>query len=182
VQPVGTSSPGQSFTITATRGCVNVGSVSITGDFSQTNNCSSVLTTGASCTAQVTFSPSTAGLRSGSLNVPTDNTTLTASLSGTGGVASAALAPTVLDLGGQLVGSASAARSVTLSNTGNIPLNISGIAVTGDFAQTNTCGASLAPGVTCTIQVSFTPSTAGARTGSLVVSDDDPTSATQTTA
>src|SRR5262249_6490216 len=172
VQPVGTSSPGQSFTITATRGCVNVGSVSITGDFSQTNNCSSVLTTGASCTAQVTFSPSAAGLRSGSLNAPTDNTTLTASLSGTDGIATTAVAPTALDFDTQLVDSTSPARSITLTNTNTIPLNISGITVNGDFAQTNTCGALLAPGASCAINVTFTPAARLNRTGTLTIQSD----------
>jgi hypothetical protein len=47
-------------------------------------------------------------------------------------------------------GSASSPQSVTLSNTGNAPLSISSIAITGanpgDFAQTNTCGNSVVAG------------------------------------
>src|SRR5439155_57091 len=55
-------------------------------------------------------------------------------------------------------------------------LSISGIAVTGtnsgDFAQTHTCGASLAAGTTCTISVTFKPTTTGTRTASVAVTDN----------
>jgi HYDIN/CFA65/VesB family protein/parallel beta helix pectate lyase-like protein len=179
-QPVGTSSSAQVFTVTASQGCVLVGPVSATGDFSQTNNCSSVLATGASCTVQVKFTPTAGGLRSGSLNIPAGNSTLVASLTGTGGVAIGTLTPASLSFGGQFIGTTSAAQSVTLTNTGNIALIISGVTATGDFAQSNSCPATLAAGASCVIQVSFTPTGVGGRTGSLVVSDNDPASS-QTT-
>src|SRR5262249_46390207 len=57
-------------------------------------------------------------------------------------------------------------------NTGNIPLNISGITVNGDFAQTNTCGALLAPGASCAINVTFTPAARLNRTGTLTIQSD----------
>ncbi len=61
----------------------------------------------------------------------------------------------------QNVGTTSAAQSVTLNNTGTAALTITSIGVTGtnagDFAQTNTCGASVAAGGNCSISVTFTP-------------------------
>jgi hypothetical protein len=60
-----------------------------------------------------------------------------------------------------------------LTNYGEATLNIGGIAASGNFSETNTCGATLAPGANCPINVSFSPATAGVLTGSLSVSDND---------
>ena len=54
--------------------------------------------------------------------------------------------------------------------------SITSLAITGtnasDFAQTNSCGSSVAPGAACTIGVTFTPSASGARTATLSVTDN----------
>jgi hypothetical protein len=84
----------------------------------------------------------------------------------------AKLNPTSLSFGGQKVGATSAPQSITLSNDGSGPLTISGISVTGDFSQTNTCGSVLAAATSCTISVTFTPSGAGTRIGTVSVSDN----------
>ena len=71
---------------------------------------------------------------------------------------------------GQAVGSQSpGAASFTLTSSGAIALNIAQIATTGDYSQTNNCGASLPNGQSCTIQVTFTPSAVGDRPGTLTV-------------
>ena len=71
------------------------------------------------------------------------------------------------------LGAASVAQTVTLKNSGGTTLNISGISVSPDFAQSNnTCGTTLASAATCTISVTFTASSGGARTGALSVSSD----------
>jgi hypothetical protein len=78
----------------------------------------------------------------------------------------------------QNIGTTSAAQTLTLSNTGTAALSISGIAVTGsnaaDFNATNSCGTSVAVGASCTISVTFTPTSAGARSASVSVSDNAP--------
>ena len=65
------------------------------------------------------------------------------------------------------MGTTGVARSVTLNNTGSAALTITSIAVAGtnpgDFAQTNTCGASVSAGGNCSISVTFTPTAAGGR-------------------
>jgi hypothetical protein len=65
---------------------------------------------------------------------------------------------------------------VNLTNTGNIALTISSIAITGansgDFIQTNLCPSSLAPNGACTITVQFIPTTTGKRTGALTITDN----------
>ena len=93
--------------------------------------------------------------------------------SGTSGPV-ASISPTSLNFATVNVGNTSAPQSVTLANTGTATLNISSIAASGDFSQTNVCGATLSPGGSCTISVTFTPTTTGARTGSLTFSDDAP--------
>jgi VCBS repeat protein/centrosomal CEP192-like protein/pre-peptidase/ASPM-SPD-2-Hydin domain-containing protein len=84
----------------------------------------------------------------------------------------ATLSATQLTYATQLVGTTSAAQKVTLSNKGTAQLTIAGIQVTGDFQETNTCGAGLQPGTTCTITVTFTPTAGGTRTGSVAIQDN----------
>ena len=67
------------------------------------------------------------------------------------------------------VGSSAPGQQFTLTNTGDSALTLSGITTTGDFAQSNTCGASLAAGATCAINVVFTPTAGGPRSGMLSV-------------
>jgi len=82
------------------------------------------------------------------------------------------LSPSSLTFTNQDVGTTSATQAVTLSNSGAALATISSISANGDFAQNNNCGATLAGGTSCTINVSITPTTAGARSGSLSVSSD----------
>ena len=89
----------------------------------------------------------------------------------------AGLSPGTLTFTSQNIDSASTALTATLSNSGNASLAISGIAASGDFSENNNCGSSLAASASCTIQVTFTPTAAGARTGTLTVNDNSATPA-----
>jgi hypothetical protein len=60
---------------------------------------------------------------------------------------------------------------VYLSNIGSDPLSIVSVTTTGDFSQINNCGTAVNAGSSCTINVSFTPSVIGARTGTISVAD-----------
>src|SRR5205807_1648527 len=89
------------------------------------------------------------------------------------------LAPTSLDFGNQLLATTSAPMTVTLTNTGAAALTINSFAASGDFAATSTGASScpmnpatLAAGGNCTINVTFTPTASGARTGTLSVADN----------
>ncbi len=90
----------------------------------------------------------------------------------------ASLSTTSLAFVNQLVGTTSAPQPVTLTNSGSAPLTIASIATSGDFAQTNNCptGSSLAAGANCTINVTFTPTAAGNRTGTITITDNTPDS------
>ena len=83
---VGSSSAAQAVTVTNSgTSAASVSGVSVTGDFSQTNNCSSVAT-GSSCTVNVTFKPTASGTRTGTLTVTSNanNSPATVSLTGSG--------------------------------------------------------------------------------------------------
>lgn len=66
------------------------------------------------------------------------------------------------------------AQTVTISNTGNAPLTITGLAASGSFNQTNNCGNTVAAGARCTINVTFSPTAVGAGSGMLTMNDDAP--------
>ena len=71
----------------------------------------------------------------------------------------------------QDVGTTSAPQTVTLTNTSDSTLTITSVAISGDFDQTNTCLTPLAVGESCAIDVTFTPTATGLRTGELTITD-----------
>jgi Abnormal spindle-like microcephaly-assoc'd, ASPM-SPD-2-Hydin len=79
----------------------------------------------------------------------------------------------------QAVGTSSASKIITLTNSSNVPLTISKISLTGanpgDYSQTNTCGSSVASKATCTFTVTFRPTTSGTRTASVTITDNTST-------
>jgi hypothetical protein len=86
------------------------------------------------------------------------------------------LSPAGLDFGNAFVGSTSGALTETLTNTATGPVAIASIAIAGlnaaKFSQTNSCGASLAAGASCDIDVTFTPTQTGPRSAALTITDD----------
>jgi autotransporter-associated beta strand protein len=66
-------------------------------------------------------------------------------------------------------------RSVTLTNGGAAPLTITSIDTAAPFSSTNNCGAVLAVGASCAINLSFSPTAAGGAGGTLTVLSDAPT-------
>jgi hypothetical protein len=81
-----------------------------------------------------------------------------------------------INFGNQSTGGTSNPQPLTLTNFGAAQLAISSIVVlggnAGDFSQNNNCGATLAPNASCTINVTFTPSTTGARSSSVTITDN----------
>jgi FG-GAP-like repeat len=82
-----------------------------------------------------------------------------------------AISPTGLSFGYQGVSTISPPQTVTFSNPSNVKFSIASIAVSGNFAQTNTCGATLAPGENCAITVTFSPTGTGQESGTLTITD-----------
>src|SRR5207248_2445167 len=68
-------------------------------------------------------------------------------------------------------------KAITLTNNLSAPLSITSIATSGDFAvASQTCGAGIAGGASCAINVTFTPAALGNITGALTIADNASTS------
>ena len=137
---------------------------------------------GQTCTLTVTFTPSATGAQTGAVSVPTNANASPSSiaLQGTGTAAAtvpmAMLAPSTLSFGNEVVNNTTAIQTITLSNTGSAVLDISGITISGtssgDFAETTTCGETLAASMSCTISVTFTPSSIANFAATVSVADN----------
>jgi FG-GAP-like repeat/Abnormal spindle-like microcephaly-assoc'd, ASPM-SPD-2-Hydin len=177
-QVVGTSSSPTTIPLTDLGNApLSLSAVTTSGDFSATNTCPASLAIGQECSLDVAFTPSASGTDKGSLRL-SDNVapgTQVLGLIGTGltpPLPAAALSPSSLTFSPQPTGSTSTTQMVTLTNSGQALLDITSIAVSGDFAQTNTCGSSLAAGANCAIAVTFKPTATGNRSSSLTVTDN----------
>jgi hypothetical protein len=182
-QTVNATSAAQALTLTNTGNtALNLTSIALTGknsgDFAQTNTCGASVAAGANCAINVTVRPSATGTRTATLTL-SDNATggqQTVSLTGTGTAAVVGVSPSSLSFASQAVGTASAVQAVTLSNSGNAVLTISSIILAGanasDFALLNGCGSSVGIKASCTLSVSFKPSTAGTRTATITLTDN----------
>src|SRR5437867_6713694 len=188
-QTVGTTSAAKVVTLSNTgTAALSITGIAVAGtnvgDFTQTHTCLSSLAAGARCTISVTFKPAATGTRSARVSV-TDNASGSPQavvLSGSGVSSSTtgpavSLSPTSLAFGNQTVGTTSAVKYATLTNTGHATLTFSGsFAISGDFhfAGLGTCGSSVAAGASCTISVKFTPTATGTRTGTVTLNDNAP--------
>lgn len=135
---------------------------------------------GASCSINLSFTPSVAGARSANL-VVTHNAAggqSSASLSGTGVALNPVIgvSPTTLNFS-QTIGTTSTAQTATVSNTGNAALAIAALSLAGaqaaefQIATGTTCvaGGSVAAGGSCAVKLAFSPAAAGARSASLTI-------------
>ncbi|HLO93816.1 MAG TPA: choice-of-anchor D domain-containing protein, partial [Burkholderiaceae bacterium] len=158
---------------------------SVSGDFvRQGGSCGSSLAAGASCTIDVAFRPSATGERAGTLDLA--HTGIASGVSvALKGTATAAPSAPVLALGSsalsfseQVVSTTSAAQTLSVSNTGNAALRLSGLTLSGaaaaDFLRDGTCAvdSSLVAGASCTVDIRFSPSAAGTRSASLAIASD----------
>jgi len=184
-----TSSPKvATFKNTSGSQTITISSIATTGDFAQTNNCPvspAILAAGASCTINVTFTPTIPGTRTGTLKV-TDNAAgspQTTSLTGVG-LLPVTLTPNAVNFGNEAVGLTSLPVTVTLTNNQTSVLTITQKAISGsgaaDFSQTNNCGTSVPAQSSCIFNVTFTPSATGTFTAILGVQDNAPNSPQRT--
>jgi len=181
VSPVGKTATPQAFTLSGV-GPAAISSITATGDFSEVDNCAGNLPNGSNCTVYVYFTPTTSGTRTGGITINSNGyfgTVSAVDLQGEG----SALSLTGTLAFGPVTLNTSSTKSVTLQNGASTAVTITSITLsqTTDYAfsNTSTCpltGGSLAGKAKCTIAVTFTPHTAGAKKGTLVVNSNDPAS------
>jgi trimeric autotransporter adhesin len=144
-------------------------------EFTLSGTCAAALSVapGQSCTMAVQFLPTAVGTRTASLQLSSNASAVTISLTGLAAPAPApavSLAPSAQDFSLATVGAAPVSRTVVLGNTGAAALSLSSVAITGTgFTGNHNCGVSLAAGASCTVTMAFAPSGAGAATGKLTV-------------
>lgn len=156
-------------------GVLTITQISVTGQFSQTNNCPSSVNPNAYCTINVKFHRTTKSVLHGTLSVSDNALGSPQQVPLTGTSTFVELIPTKLNFGTQPVGTRSLAKRITLTNKGNSTVKITSIAITGtdsgDFAETNNCGKSVASGASCFIKVTFKPLMKGKRTADVSIYD-----------
>src|SRR6202041_95274 len=190
IEGLGSTSSPETLTLSNTGNtAVTFTSIAMTGDFAGATlaQCPSIAVDAKPCTFQITFTPTAAGARTGTITF-TDNATgspQTVTLTGTAtpGTATVTVTPSSLAFGSQALTTTSAPLSVTVMNTSTGPVNFTGFTVSGanagDFSvplpnSSSGCSATgtLAAGASCTIAVVFAPSANGARAATLNIADN----------
>ncbi len=179
--PFGLATVGVSYYFTPSITLYNTGTTNIdisgiatTGDYSQTNNCPATMAPGMECAVTVTFTPTVAGTRPGSVVISDDSpgNPHTIQLSGTAQAPMVVLYPTSLTFDPRTLNTTSKYQVVNLSISCCVNLTIGQISTSGDFSENNSCGVSLPPEYNCSIYVYFTPTALGTRTGALTITDN----------
>jgi hypothetical protein len=93
-----------------------------------------------------------------------------------GGSPAVTLAPTTLTFPSQIVNTTSSpAQTITVTNSGTVPLSIVSVAASANYAADSTAcptsPATLAAGANCVVNVTFTPTAAGTLTGTITFTD-----------
>src|SRR5579863_3599832 len=82
------------------------------------------------------------------------------------------LTPSSLKFANQVLDTTSAAKKITVQNTGTATLNISSIVASANFSETDNCHSPIPPGNKCGISVTFTPTSTGTLTGTITITDN----------
>ena len=177
------STSSQTVTLTNTgNATLNITAATISGTGFTTSLTPKSVNAGAITTFTVTFSPTTEGSTTGSIQIAsnTPGPPVTLSLSGTGLQSQAAASPSSVTFSNVTVGSNSS-QPITLQNNGNATLTFSKITVAGTGMSISglTTSSTIAAGGTLTFNAVFTPTAAGAVSGSVqLVTNGTPSTVT----
>ena len=143
---------------------ISLNGISFQGtEFTETDNCNSALPAGGVCQVQVQFDPTQSGPRSDTMTISSSapNSPTLVQVSGTGidtGVLQTSVS--ALNFGSVNVGS-TASQTVTINNVGNTSLQLYSISIFGPYTETDNCPNLLFVGASCTVNITFSPVTAG---------------------
>jgi hypothetical protein len=174
------STSTQSVTVTNTgTAAVNIASadVSGTGFTVVGGNPSASVPVGQSATVQVQFAPTARGAASGTLTVMSDasNSPLSITLNGTGMQPALSISPASLNFNNIVVGQTST-QTVTLTNSGNMPLTLNLATLTGNsFGMSGlSLPTNIAAGTNIQFSVTFSPTSTAGSTGNVTFTDNAP--------
>lgn len=148
----------------------------LNGDYaidSGASTCNGSLNPGQRCAYELKFIPSNVGQDPGDL-VITDNVDphpIDVKLNGRGVAALLTISPRSLNFPPTAVGTpcCNPPKTVTLTNNNSVPVTVTGTSASGDFVAQSNCSGALTKGQSCQVQVTFTPTQAGKRTGILEI-------------
>ncbi|HLY63813.1 MAG TPA: SBBP repeat-containing protein [Terriglobia bacterium] len=176
-----TSDPLSVTLINAGSSQLSINAISASGDFSQTNNCGgNVPAGGGNCSIQIAFTPTSTGNRTDEITITDNAGGSPQKITVTGnGVASSmgslTFTPSSVTFPAITVGNTSPAQILRLANTGKASVILSSITISGNYAESNTCGSLpsiLNVGDGCTISITFSPASSGNLTGTLTVTSN----------
>lgn len=175
---LGNPAETQNVTVTNTgNSLMTMSSISVTSPFTETNNCPGTLQQGDSCTVTVGFSATVAGDVTGTLSIASDGGSASVPLSASAQLVPVPVlnvSPLSIGFGDRMIGSGTTAQHITVKNVGGAPATLNPLTISLDFTIENTsCGTGLAPGASCTVDVSFRPIGFGSRGGTLTVIGND---------
>jgi hypothetical protein len=137
----------------------------------------STIPAGGSISFDAVFTPSSAGLTTGSIVLSTNGSPaqLTIPLSGTGTTATKVLSLSATNVAfGTVALGSNHTQTVTLTNTGNANVTIAGLSYSGTGFSTSglTSGLILTPNQTATVSISFAPASTGSYTGTVSIASN----------
>lgn len=162
---------------------LNIASISVNGDFTQTNACDSALLPLASCLIAVVFTPSATGPRTGAVTIlgSGPGSPHVIGLSGSGAVPSLSFSSPSMSFENQVVGSIGTPQIVMLVNNSTVALDMTSITVVGDnpgdfvvAPATDCLPGSLPPGTMCALSTAFRPTASGDRSATITVTHNGP--------
>lgn len=131
---------------------------------------------GGSQTINVTFRPTTPGAQTANLtlthNAPAAGTVTTVPMTGTGLAPTIGVTPTPLSFGSVLLNTPRV-LALTVSNTGTSTLNVTNITSSNGQFVPNATSFTVAPGGSQAVNVTFTPTALGNRSGTLSIVHND---------
>ena len=176
---VGSLSAPQTIQVSNTgQANLNLSSITVNGTAFQriaatpaSNDCGAVVAPQANCLIAIVFGPGSVGAASGSvvINHNASVAPITVTLAGNGTQVPQALIRFAIqfDFGDQVIGTQSAAKTLTIFNVGTAPLSISSILLAGpnasEFATGGNCVTSVSPGGNCSMTIGFNPVGTGAK-------------------
>jgi hypothetical protein len=173
--PVGKASTMQASVTNSGATAVSLKTVAVDNGadvFSQSNDCGNSIAPGAVCTVNVTFKPVKAEQRAGRVALTlADGSQAALPLSGTGQAATLSVGPTIVQFGAVALPGASQTQTVSLGNSGNIPLT--GLSLTNQDSRLlvdyGTCTDTLAANQGCVLTLTYAPTTDGPFNSSIQV-------------
>ncbi|MGB8011989.1 MAG: Ig-like domain-containing protein [Terriglobales bacterium] len=182
-QLIDTTSASKSVTITNNGASAQAISIVMSGDYTETDNCSgSVAGGGGSCTLKISFAPTLVGTIEGAASIYDTSKNLLAfvGLKGTG-EAPVTASPASLSFTAGTIGTTSAAKTFKITNNtaANVTINSITTNVSDYTITTGTClTAAILPTKFCTVTVQVTP-TSAADDGAIIITDNAPNAVPQ---